>query len=161
MADRVAVINQGRLEQFDSPNAIYDLPRSLFVNQFVGSANTLSGRVVTISSDLSAIVQVGDAQLPARLATKEIKSGDAVQLCLRPEQLRLVSIEGVSAEGLSGTVSLTLPQGAHVIQEVVLRDGTSVKVSHPRSAGQVTFDPGTPVLVELLPGCAGNAFLIS
>lgn len=161
MADRVAVINQGRLEQFDAPNTIYDFPRSLFVNQFVGSANTLIGRVITTSSDMSAVVQVGDTQLPARLATKEIKSGDAVQLCLRPEQLKLLPVEDTPGEGLLGKLSLTLPQGAHVIQEVLLSDGTSVKVSHSRSLGQTSLSTGTPVSIQLLPGCAGNAFLIS
>lgn len=161
MADRVAVINQGRLEQFDSPNAIYDRPRSLFVNQFVGSANTLSGRVVSTSSDKSAVVQVGNTQLPARLATSKIKSGDAVQLCLRPEQLKLIPAEGTPAEGLLGKLSLTLPQGAHVIQEVLLSDGISVKVSHSRSVDQLSLSSGTQVSVQLLPGCVGNAFPIS
>jgi putative spermidine/putrescine transport system ATP-binding protein len=41
MADRVAVINQGRLEQFAPPNDVYDLPGSLFVNRFVGTTNAL------------------------------------------------------------------------------------------------------------------------
>ena len=161
MADRVAVINQGHLEQFDAPNSIYDLPRSLFVNQFVGSANTLIGRVVEVSSDLSAVVQVADAQLPARLASKDIKAGDSVYLCLRPEQLQLRPSQSGARDELLGTLSLTLPQGAHVIQEVVLNDGTSVKVSHSRSVGQIPLESGAAVALQLLPGCVGNAFLIS
>ena len=161
MADRVAVINQGRLEQFDAPNSIYDFPRSLFVNQFVGSANTLTGRVVEVSSDLSAVVQVADAQLPARLASKDIKAGDSVHLCLRPEQLQLRPSQSGARDELLGTLSFTLPQGAHVIQEVVLNDGTSVKVSHSRSVGQVQLESGAAVALQLLPGCVGNAFLIS
>ena len=161
MADRVAVINQGRLEQFDAPNSIYDLPRSLFVNQFVGSANTLTGRVVEILSDRSAVVQVADAQLPARLANKDIKAGDAVHLCLRPEQLQLRPAQSGVRDELLGTLSLTLPQGAHVIHEVVLKDGISVKVSHSRSVGQVPLESGAAVALQLLPGCVGNAFLIS
>src|SRR6266446_3695814 len=40
MADRVAVLNQGRLEQYGPPTEVYDMPRSLFVNTFVGTANT-------------------------------------------------------------------------------------------------------------------------
>lgn len=161
MADRVAVINQGRLEQFDAPNSIYDLPSSLFVNEFVGSANTLTGRVVEVSSGRSATVQVGDAYLPVRLANKDIKLGDAVHLCLRPEQLQLRPAQSGERDELLGTLSLTLPQGAHVIQEVVLKDGTSVKVSHSRSVGQIPLESGADVALQLLPGCVGNAFLIS
>ena len=42
MADRVAVLSQGRLEQFGSPSDVYDRPQTLFVNTFVGSANRMS-----------------------------------------------------------------------------------------------------------------------
>ena len=48
MADRVAVFNQGRLEQFGTPNDIYDRPASLFVNSFVGTANLLPGKVASL-----------------------------------------------------------------------------------------------------------------
>jgi putative spermidine/putrescine transport system ATP-binding protein len=43
MADRVAVLSQGRLEQFAPPSQVYDTPASYFVNQFVGTANVLPG----------------------------------------------------------------------------------------------------------------------
>src|SRR5476649_1047437 len=46
MADRIAVLNQGRLEQFGTPSEIYDAPGSLFVNTFVGTANMLPGKLV-------------------------------------------------------------------------------------------------------------------
>ena len=48
LADRVALLNRGKLEQFASPTEIYDRPASLFVNTFVGSANVLDGKVTAI-----------------------------------------------------------------------------------------------------------------
>ncbi|MBV8167214.1 MAG: ABC transporter ATP-binding protein, partial [Alphaproteobacteria bacterium] len=64
MADRVAVLNQGRLEQFGTPNEVYDHPRSMFVNTFVGTANVLPGRferaiggVGEVRLDLGAVVR--------------------------------------------------------------------------------------------------------
>ena len=48
MADRVAVLNQGRLEQYAAPTEVYDLPNSLFVNTFVGSASTTSAPMRTV-----------------------------------------------------------------------------------------------------------------
>ena len=47
MADRVAVLSQGQLEQFGSPSDIYDRPQTLFVNTFVGSANRMPGTLVS------------------------------------------------------------------------------------------------------------------
>ena len=45
LADRVAVMSRGRVEQFGSPAEIYDNPATLFVSQFVGTTNLLAGRV--------------------------------------------------------------------------------------------------------------------
>ena len=45
MADRIAVLNQGRLEQFDTPETIYHMPATPFVADFVGKINVLSGRL--------------------------------------------------------------------------------------------------------------------
>src|SRR5207247_9181617 len=44
VADRIAVMNQGRVEQFDSPIAVYDRPATLFVSGFIGTTNLLRGR---------------------------------------------------------------------------------------------------------------------
>ena len=49
MADRVAVLNQGRLEQYAPPTEVYDNPNSLFVNTFVGTANMLPGKLVALN----------------------------------------------------------------------------------------------------------------
>ena len=47
MADRVAVLSQGQLEQFGSPSDVYDRPQTLFVNTFVGSTNRMPGTLVS------------------------------------------------------------------------------------------------------------------
>ena len=43
VADRIAVMNKGRVEQFDTPATIYDRPQTLFVNDFIGTTNVFSG----------------------------------------------------------------------------------------------------------------------
>ena len=52
MADRVAVLNHGRLEQFAPPTEIYDRPATLFVNRFVGTTNLLTGDLVVAAGDV-------------------------------------------------------------------------------------------------------------
>src|SRR5207245_9267645 len=47
MADRVAVLSHGKLEQFGSPSALYDRPQTLFVNTFVGSTHRMPGTLVS------------------------------------------------------------------------------------------------------------------
>ena len=46
MADRVAVLSHGKLEQFGTPSDVYDRPQTLFVNTFVGASNRMPGVVV-------------------------------------------------------------------------------------------------------------------
>jgi len=150
MADRVAVINKGRLEQFDAPNTVYDLPASLFVNQFVGAANTLTARMGADGQS----VELGGCTLPARAVSPGLKAGDAVKACIRPEHLCL-SADGA---GMAGQLALSLPQGAHIIQEVTLAAGGSVKVVQPRSEGAQVFAPGTALHAQLKPGFLVNAF---
>jgi putative spermidine/putrescine transport system ATP-binding protein len=153
MADRVAVINHGRLEQFDAPNDVYDRPASLFVNQFVGTSNTLAGRVGA-SSGGTAVVEVAGRTMPARLVSDGLRPGDPATVCVRPEHLALCGVD----EGLAGTLALSLPQGPHVIQEVRLGDGTAVKVVQPRGEGLDPVSPGSAVGVRLRPGFTMNAF---
>lgn len=150
MADRVAVINKGRLEQFDAPNTVYDRPASLFVNQFVGAANSLRGTVRSLDGQ----VEVAGTVLPARLVTPGLQPGDAVTVCIRPEHLSLRA----RGAGFAGALTLSLPQGAHIIQEVRLQSGEAVKVVQSRSDDPVVFEPGSPVVAELRPRALVNAF---
>ncbi len=162
MADRVAVINQGRVEQFDTPNEIYDNPRTLFVNQFVGNANCLTGTVSVQSDPHQGVVLVAGAALPARFPKKALHSGDEVHVCIRPEQLELVEASsGSPTQGLEGVLMLTLPQGPNVLQDVRLNNGASVKVSYSRGSGQSMLPTGTKVFVQLRAGCTCNVFPVS
>ena len=58
VADRIAVMNRGRVEQFDTPVAIYDRPQTLFVNGFIGTTNLLLGIMAAVSV-LEALVIIG------------------------------------------------------------------------------------------------------
>src|SRR5229473_2581028 len=55
MADRIAVMNRGRIEQVASPTEIYDRPATLFVNQFVGTANLLPGELLAVDDSGSDV----------------------------------------------------------------------------------------------------------
>jgi putative spermidine/putrescine transport system ATP-binding protein len=153
MADRVAVIHQGRLEQFDTPDAVYDRPATLFVNQFVGTANTLPGHVRSAANG-EGVVEVAGVQWPARLVSRGLRAGAAVSVCVRPEHLVL----DASGDGLAGELALSLPQGPHVLQELRLADGTDLKVVQSRAEGGPAPVPGSAVRARLRPGQRANAY---
>ncbi|GAB3622886.1 sn-glycerol-3-phosphate ABC transporter ATP-binding protein UgpC [Mariniluteicoccus endophyticus] len=85
MGDRVAVMKDGLLQQVDSPLALYDTPKNLFVAGFIGSPamNLVEGKV----SDGG--VAVGDFTVPVSREVLGRASGDAVTVGIRPENLGL------------------------------------------------------------------------
>jgi putative spermidine/putrescine transport system ATP-binding protein len=86
MADRIAVMNRGRIEQVASPSDIYDRPATLFVNQFVGTTNLLPGRIVGCDASGTDVALAGGI---VRAAPAGLERGASVLVSVRPEQLRL------------------------------------------------------------------------
>jgi putative spermidine/putrescine transport system ATP-binding protein len=140
MADRVAVFNQGRLEQFAPPSAVYDTPASLFVNTFVGAANVLQGTVANIDQDTTSVTLAGGGVLIGR-AMRHANPGDSVTICIRPEQLRRADA------GLAATIEVGLPLGATIVHEARLANGATIKISEAREAGAEPLQPGTPIFL--------------
>ena len=104
MSDRIAVMNEGRLQQFGSPEEIYEQPANAFVAGFIGISNLLPG-VVEDHAVRLLTGQLIPAQLDAGLA-----AGSPVLVCVRPEKLRL----GRKQDGLAtveGTIVETVYLG--------------------------------------------------
>jgi len=151
MADRIAVMARGRIEQVSSPTEIYDRPATLFVNQFVGTANVLSGQF-TDGSAGARVVLPGGLALDVPSASG-FADGAKVAISIRPEHLRVVA-----AGGLAGTVKAVMPLGSHVVYDIEIAPDVSIKVSEPRegqvmrqSGDQVHVAPTSPAATRVFP----------
>jgi putative spermidine/putrescine transport system ATP-binding protein len=151
LSDRIAVLNQGRLEQLATPTEIYDRPASLFVNTFVGAANVLPGILVSCNDGGAWVALDGGGRLATRAPLEPVGSGQKVVVCLRPEHLRLKD----AGEGLAGTVEMGLPLGATIVYEIRTESGLSLKTAEPRAAGMEPRPPGSRV--TLTPVSADSA----
>jgi spermidine/putrescine transport system ATP-binding protein len=100
MADEIAVMNGGHVEQRGSPMELYERPATEFVANFLGQSNLLVGHVDERNDQL-ALVLVGDAKL--RVPTELVPAGSSVRLGVRPEKLRLhaASSPGSADPGLN------------------------------------------------------------
>ena len=97
MADTVAVMNHGRIEQMGAPQEIYDRPNTAFVANFLGRSNLLEGRVTGRDADTLIVEAHGQRlALPADRAASETGS---VVLGVRPEKLHLALAQGESTSG--------------------------------------------------------------
>jgi putative spermidine/putrescine transport system ATP-binding protein len=144
MADRIAVMARGSIEQVSSPTEIYDRPQTLFVNQFVGTANVVAGEFVSADHGVATVRVTGGGMLRAR-ETPPLLSGAQVLVSVRPEQLRLESAPGDGR--IAGVVKAVMPLGPHVVYEVETSGGASLKVSEPRAAAAALRRPGESVHV--------------
>ncbi len=88
VADRIGVMNHGRLAQVATPAEIYEQPNSRWVADFVGDVNLIEGRVVSAGGD-KVVIQSADAPLFHVKQEKPVKPGDTVWVALRPEKVSI------------------------------------------------------------------------
>jgi putative spermidine/putrescine transport system ATP-binding protein len=158
MADRIAVMNSGRVEQFDTPEAVYDRPSTLFVARFVGTANLLPGRLQRSEGGASAgfgFVCDSGGRFHLPVAAPCSREGRAL-LSVRPEHLALTEPDGAAPEA---TVTMVLPLGAHHVVELALSGGSTVKVSVQRHGEGRPAGVGQRVGLQLRPGAPAAVFL--
>lgn len=138
MADKVAVMKAGRLEQVGTPAELYGSPRTPFVAEFVGTMNRLPGRL-TQGGRVEVLGRVLEVRgtLPA--------AGAEVDVLVRPEDLLLSEMPGAS-----GIVSSVTFRGAQTRVEALVSADLSVKVDVP-SASALRLVPGASVEVSLSP----------
>jgi putative spermidine/putrescine transport system ATP-binding protein len=151
MADRIAVMSRGVIEQVSTPTEIYDAPKTLFVNEFVGTTNVFSGEF-SRSVDAGRVALGGGLGIDVPLKPGFI-NGSRVAVSIRPEQLHVVS-----SGGLAGIVKAVMPLGAHVIYEIEIAPGMSLKISEPREGHVTIRQTGERVNVAPLSPSACNVF---
>ena len=154
MADRVAVLSHGKLEQFGTPSDVYDRPQTLFVNTFVGSTNRMPGTVMSSDRTGAKVRLDAGSEIIARPATGSLTEGGRVTVCIRPEHLHFVNDDA----GFAGVIGMSLPLGATVVHEVTTADGTGVKVSQARFGETRTLESGAAVRLAPLAPALANAF---
>ncbi|NAZ33183.1 MAG: ATP-binding cassette domain-containing protein [Pyrobaculum sp.] len=135
VADRIAVMNAGRLQQVGRPEEIYHKPANFFVATFVGRSNVLRGRVVEAKGEAAA-VDVGfpiAVQTPHRLAP-----GEEVDVVVRPEDIF------IGGGGVKCVVEDVVFLGRYY-QTTLRCSGKVLKAEGPRPPAQ----PGEEVPAEI------------
>ena len=153
MADRIAVMNHGRIEQLSSPTDVYDRPRTVFVNQFVGTTNLLQGE---LADDARGLVRLAGGAIIAAAPAPGLARGTRVVVAVRPEQLRILAVGRQGA--VPATIKAVLPLGPYVMYEAETEAGVAFRVSEPRDAGTRLLSPGDHVHVAPVAPAACNVF---
>src|SRR5229473_2754157 len=93
MSDRIAVMNGGSVEQVGAPREIYEHPATAFVADFIGSLNALDFVVGEVVGGF-AVMRLGERQQVIVHAGGTPRAGDRIRVAMRPERVRIGSIDG-------------------------------------------------------------------
>ncbi len=135
LADSVAVLNAGAIEQVGKPEEIFHRPLTLFVSKFVGTKNIFSGTIKTSEMERGkTIVAVGNFDVEAPY--QDTADGTKVHLCIRPEEIMLLRedrpITPRHTNIMEGEIAEIHPLGSAMLRLSVSANGKEFTVDVPR-----------------------------
>ncbi|MBL1421349.1 MAG: sn-glycerol-3-phosphate ABC transporter ATP-binding protein UgpC [Alphaproteobacteria bacterium] len=137
MANRIAVMNAGRIEQIGKPLEIYDNPKNVFVAGFIGTPSmNLLAATVDLSGNAPLAVLSADLSLPLPLDT-DLKEGQKITYGIRPEHLNIAS------NGAPVKVNVIEPTGSETHLMLSFGEESLVLVARDR----VALSPGEMINV--------------
>ncbi|MGE5135246.1 MAG: ABC transporter ATP-binding protein [Gemmatimonadota bacterium] len=154
MSDRIAVMNEGSIEQLGPPREIYEHPRTKFVAGFIGTSNLLGGTVSRVDG-ASAVIEVsGDERIVVPLRDSlPVGPGSKLELTVRPEKIDLSAAPPPTGRcALRGTVTEVVYLGTSTNFAVTTTTGADMVVFQQNSAAAGHLaDRGDGVWLSWLP----------
>ncbi|MDF5735412.1 MULTISPECIES: ABC transporter ATP-binding protein [unclassified Nostoc] len=146
LSDRIAVMNQGKIEQVGTPSQIYERPQTSFVADFIGDTNLFSGEIVAVdSSNVQILTKTGLSILISRAEDTPTEISQAVVVSVRPEKIQLsLYSPNLPANCFEGRLVNVMYLGTHVNYVVELTNGISINVLQPNTFGGLP-DRNTPI----------------
>lgn len=153
MSDRIAVFNDGRIQQIGTPSQMYGAPENKFVAGFMGENNCLDGKITHVTDDRLVSVHLDEFDVEMRaVSSRDRKPGDRVKLMVRPERVRLVD-EG-SPHAFTAKVTDTIYYGDHVRLVFGLNPETALTTRVPQESQDRQWAEGDAVTLSWDPQAA-------
>lgn len=161
LSDRIAVMNNGKVEQLGKPSEIYERPKTKFVADFIGETNLFEGTVSHVSEHCIKVVidDLSEITITDPLLDKlSIKKNANVYVAVRPEKMKLVSsaIEGmnkikvtVKEKIYAGSVNKTiaaLAKGSEITINELTGNTTTINDINKSMFAQWNYDDGVVIL---------------
>jgi ABC-type Fe3+/spermidine/putrescine transport system ATPase subunit len=144
MSDRVIIMNGGKIEQFGTPEDIYDRPRNRFVADFIGSANIVEGTLRQFDATGKIVFETADGQLLHGIAPYPV-TGKETEVAIRTAYVHLSDDAGsVHENQFRGTIRRQMFHG-DFIQYIVQWVGGELVV---RRSPTEMFDEGTNITLS-------------
>ena len=146
MSDRIAVFNDGVIQQLATPADLYERPENAFVAQFIGENNRLRGKVTAMNGTTCQVEIPGSGSV--RATTVNVDGvGLPTTLSLRPERVKINPAPGSLPNLFSAEVKELIYLGDHVRTRVSVCGNDEFIVKLPNAEESVVLEPGTTITV--------------
>jgi spermidine/putrescine transport system ATP-binding protein len=166
LADRMAVMHEGRLAQVGMPVELYEQPATRFVAQFIGRANELAGTILSLTRDTVEIDVSGLGTVRAKPREgAALHENDEVLIVVRPERVHISPASGVTeslerdvSSSFTGRVKRSVYRGSDMLYEVALPQEGTIEVLVPRQ--ELAVQGEIPVETEVKLGWSAEAAVV-
>ncbi|ETX06071.1 MAG: spermidine/putrescine ABC transporter ATP-binding protein [Candidatus Entotheonella gemina] len=146
MSNRIAVFDDGVIQQLASPENLYEAPQNAFVAQFIGENNTLMGQVTDCDGRICEVALDGGGTVRALAINVESKGGRTT-LSLRPERVVLNPQTGCCPNVFEAKVEERIYLGDHMRTRIHVCGTSEFIVKVPNATGRIALQPGDTVTV--------------
>jgi len=144
MSNRIAVFNDGKIQQISSPNILYEKPENAFVAQFIGENNQIKGKVKSINGAM-CVVKTEKGEEIKSLKVNVNAVGDASTVSLRPERVEINSSDSSFENSFDAKVKELIYLGDHIRTRVEVCGNDQFIVKVPNSYKGANLKEGTSV----------------
>ena len=146
MSNRIAVFDDGVIQQLAAPDMLYEAPENAFVAQFIGENNTLYGKVIGLDGDICTVEAENGDKLKA-LGVNIQGVGFDTMISLRPERVVVNPESGQCSGTVTGKVEELIYLGDHIRSRMNVCGQDDFIVKIPNSANHAQLSPGDTVQI--------------
>jgi putative spermidine/putrescine transport system ATP-binding protein len=146
MSDRIAVLNVGQIQQVGSPDELYEKPANLFVADFIGESNILTGKVTEVSDDV-CVVATRDGLLLKSPRVDKVIVGHEASCVIRPEKPVFLEEGGELPNVLQGTVAEVIYLGESTKYRIRTKGGDIFDLRRSSVSGEIRRERGDEVKI--------------
>jgi putative spermidine/putrescine transport system ATP-binding protein len=146
MSNRIAVFNDGVIQQLSTPDELYERPQSAFVAQFIGENNKLKGTVKSLNGG-TCVVEIEGGSTVHATAVNIDQVGAPTTLSLRPERVKINPANGSMPNVFGAQVEELIYLGDHIRTRVSVCGHSDFVIKLPNAEGKVQFEPGSKISV--------------
>ena len=144
MSNRIAVFNDGKIQQISTPDVLYEKPENAFVAQFIGENNQLKGKVKSINGNMCTVTtDKGDEIKSLKVNINTV--GDASTVSLRPERVEINSTDSNLENSFNAKVKELIYLGDHIRTRVEVCGNDQFIVKVPNSYKGTDLKEGVSV----------------